>query len=66
MTQPTEKSKNIQDMKNSSHEILGETEDSKIYMGEITKIKTFGAFVKLDNGLTGLRENEDPLPPSGE
>ena len=61
---PTEKSKNIQEMRDSSHEILGETEDLKIYMGEITKIKTFGAFVKLDNGLTGLIEKEklaDPI-----
>lgn len=66
MTQPTEKSKNIQDMKNSSHEILGETEDSKIYMGEITKIKTFGAFVKLDNGLTGLIEKEKLVDPIGK
>jgi small subunit ribosomal protein S1 len=63
VSEPTEKSKNVQEMKDSSYEVLGETDDSKIYMGEITKIKTFGAFVKLDNGLTGLIEKEKLVDP---
>jgi predicted RNA-binding protein with RPS1 domain len=45
-------------MKDSSSEALGEKSELEIYKAEITKIKTFGAFVKLENGLTGLIEKE--------
>jgi len=57
-TQPNEKMKNIQEMKDSSSEILGENTELKIYKGEVTKIKTFGIFVKMENGLSGLIEKE--------
>jgi len=30
----------------------------KIYKGEVTKIKTFGIFIKMENGLNGLIEKE--------
>lgn len=63
---PSEKSQNFQEMRDSSEEVLGETSNSKIYMGEISKIKTFGAFVKLDNGLTGLIEKESLIDPIEE
>jgi ribosomal protein S1 len=55
---PNEKMKNLQEMKDSSEEILGENSELKIYRGEVTKIKTFGVFVKLENGLSGLIEKE--------
>jgi ribosomal protein S1 len=58
VTQPSEKMKNVQEMKNTSSEVLGENTDLKIYKGEVTKIKTFGVFVKMENGLTGLIEKE--------
>jgi ribosomal protein S1 len=58
VTQPSEKMKNIQEMKDTSSEVLGENTDLKIYKGEITKTKTFGVFVKMENGLTGLIEKE--------
>lgn len=57
-TQPNEKMKNIQEMKDTSSEVLGENTDLKIYKGEVTKIKTFGIFVKMNNGLNGLIEKE--------
>ena len=66
MDEPSEKSQTFQGMKDSSEEVLGETSDSKIYMGEISKIKTFGAFVKLDNGLMGLIEKESLIDPIEE
>ncbi len=56
--QPNEKMKNIQEIKDTSSEVLGENTDLKIYKGEVTKIKTFGVFVKMENGLTGLIEKE--------
>jgi ribosomal protein S1 len=58
VTQPNEKMKNIQEMKDTSSEVLGENTDLKIYKGEVTKIKTFGIFVKMENGLSGLIEKE--------
>ncbi len=58
VTQPNEKMKNIQEMKDTSSEVLGENTNLKIYKGEVTKIKTFGVFVKMENGLTGLIEKE--------
>jgi len=58
VTEPNEKLKNIQEMKDSSYDVLGENSESKIYKAEITKMKTFGAFVRLENGLAGLIEKE--------
>jgi ribosomal protein S1 len=58
VTQPNEKMKNIQEMKDTSSEVLGENTDLKIYKGEVTKIKTFGIFIKMENGLSGLIEKE--------
>ena len=58
VTQPNEKMKNIQEMKDTSSEVLGENTNLKIYKGEVTKIKTFGIFIKMENGLTGLIEKE--------
>ena len=59
LSEPSEKLKNIQELKDSSSDILGENTELKIYKGEITKLKTFGAFVKLENGLLGLIEKEN-------
>jgi ribosomal protein S1 len=58
ITQPNEKLKNIQELKDASEDVLGEDANLKIYQGEITKLKTFGVFVKLENGLSGLIEKE--------
>ncbi len=58
VSQANEKMKAIQEMKDSSEEILGENTELKIYRGEVTKIKTFGVFVKMENGLSGLIEKE--------
>lgn len=58
VSSPNEKMKNLQEMKDSSEDILGENTELKIYRGEVTKIKTFGVFVKLENGLSGLIEKE--------
>ena len=55
--EPNEKLKNIQSLKDNSLEVTGETE-GKTYQGEVSKIKNFGVFVKLDNGLNGLIEKE--------
>ena len=51
---PTEKNKNLQEMKDVSLE----PEENKIYRGEVSKVKTFGVFVKLENGFSGLIEKE--------
>jgi ribosomal protein S1 len=56
--EPNNKLKNIQELKDSSLEVLGENIELKIYKGEITKLKTFGVFVKMENGLSGLIEKE--------
>ena len=58
VSEPNEKMKAVQEMKDSSSEVLGENTDLKIYKGEVTKIKTFGIFVKMENGLNGLIEKE--------
>lgn len=57
-TSPNIKLKNIQELKESSSEVVGEKKDLRIYKAEVTKMKTFGLFVKLDNGLAGLIEKE--------
>lgn len=56
--EPNEKLKTIQNLKDSSSEVLGENTELKIYRAEITKLKTFGVFVKIENGLSGLIEKE--------
>lgn len=61
LMEPNERLKNIQELRDSSLSFLGENQDSKIYKGEIFKLKTFGAFVKLENGLAGLIEREKLL-----
>jgi ribosomal protein S1 len=55
---PNEKMKSIQELKENSEEILGKNMAAKTYKGEITKMKKFGAFVKLETGMTGLIEKE--------
>lgn len=58
VTQANEKMRSLQELKDSSEQILGENTELKIYRGEVTKIKTFGIFVKMENGLSGLIEKE--------
>ena len=53
---PDEKTTELQYMKDLS---LTHERDNKIFIGTITKIKSFGVFVKLDNNLTGLIEKEE-------
>lgn len=60
-TSPSEKMKTIQEMKDSSSDVLGNKSDLKVYRGEVSKIKTFGVFVKMENGLNGLIEKEKLL-----
>ena len=54
--QPDEKSIELQSIKEIS---LTDERENKIYLGSIIKIKGFGVFVKLDNGLTGLIERDE-------
>lgn len=56
--EPNQKMKVVQEMKDSSVEKVGQISGLESHKGEITKLKTFGAFVKLENGLTGLIEKE--------
>lgn len=58
VTQANGKMRSLQELKDSSEQILGENTELKIYRGEVTKIKTFGIFVKMENGLSGLVEKE--------
>ena len=58
ITEPNGKLKNIQELKDSSEDVLGGDSELKVYKAEITKVKTFGVFVRLENGLTGLIEKE--------
>jgi small subunit ribosomal protein S1 len=55
LNQPSEKNKSLQEMKN----ISVEPGENKIYKGEVSKVKTFGVFVKLENGFNGLIEREE-------
>jgi len=50
--------KNVCIMRDNSESISVHFEEP-IYIGTVTKIKNFGVFVKLDNGLTGLIEKEE-------
>jgi small subunit ribosomal protein S1 len=63
VTEANSKMKGIQSLKDSSAEVLGEKSQSTTYKAEISKIKTFGAFVKLENGLLGLVEKEKLVNP---
>jgi small subunit ribosomal protein S1 len=63
LLEPNEKLKTIQKLKDSSAEALGENTELEIYKGEVTKLKTFGVFVKLENGLAGLIEKEKLVNP---
>jgi small subunit ribosomal protein S1 len=56
--EPNDKLKNIQNLKDTSSQVLGENTELKTYKAEITKLKTFGVFVKIENGLSGLIEKE--------
>lgn len=58
LTEPNHKMKTLQELKDSSIQKVGEGSATGVYKGEITKLKTFGAFVKLENGLNGLIEKE--------
>lgn len=51
----------LQEFKDNSEEVKGKNEKLNIYIGEITKIKTFGVFVKFENSLLGLIEKESLL-----
>ena len=61
--EPNSKLKGIQSLKDSSAEVVGEKSQMTTYKAEISKIKTFGAFVKLENGLLGLVEKEKLVNP---
>ena len=63
LSEPNEKLQTIQKLKDSSAEALGENTELEIYKGEVTKLKTFGVFVKLENGLSGLIEKEKLVNP---
>jgi ribosomal protein S1 len=61
--EPNQKMKNLQDLKDNSEEILGGNKETKIYKAQITKLKTFGVFVRLENGMSGLIEKEKLVNP---
>jgi ribosomal protein S1 len=63
VTEANSKMKGIQSLKDSSAEVLGEKSQATTYKAEISKIKTFGTFVKLENGLLGLIEKEKLVNP---
>lgn len=54
--QPDEKAVELQKIKDVS---MTEERENKVYVGTVAKIKNFGIFVKLDNGLTGLIERDE-------
>lgn len=53
---PEGKDKDLQELKDIS---LSEDKENKIYRGTITKVKGFGVFVKLENGIVGLVEKNN-------
>lgn len=61
--EPDAKTRDLQELKDVS---LLEEKENKIYMGTVTKVKGFGVFVKLDNGLIGLIEKERLAKPAKE
>jgi small subunit ribosomal protein S1 len=56
LTPPEGKDKDLQELKDVS---LLEDRENKIYTGTVSKIKNFGVFVKLENGIVGLVEKDD-------
>lgn len=60
--EPSEKNTILQGMKDFSME----SGENKIYKGKVSKVKTFGVFVKLDNGFNGLIEREKLSNPINE
>ena len=52
---PEGKDKDLQELKDIS---LAEDCENKIYTGTVTKVKNFGVFVKLENGIVGLIEKD--------
>jgi len=61
--EPDNKSKDLQELKDVS---LMKDKENKIYTGIISKVKGFGIFVKLSNGLVGLIEKEKLVYPPKE
>jgi small subunit ribosomal protein S1 len=55
LTPPGDKDRELQELKHIS---LQEDRENKIYTGIVSKIKNFGVFVKLENGITGLIERD--------
>jgi len=62
LNEPSQKNKSLQEMK----DISVEPGENKIYKGQVSKVKTFGVFVKLENGFSGLIEREELLKPVNE
>ena len=56
LTPPEGKDKDFQELKDVS---LSEARENKIYSGTVSKIKNFGVFVKLENGIVGLVEKDN-------
>lgn len=56
LTPPEGKDKDLQELKDVS---LLEDKENKIYRGTVSKIKNFGVFVKLENGIVGLVEKDN-------
>ena len=52
---PEEKDRDLQELRDIS---LSEDKENKIYRGTVTKVKGFGVFVKLENGIVGLVEKD--------
>jgi len=52
---PEGKDRELQELRDIS---LSEDKENKIYRGTITKVKGFGVFVKLENGIVGLVEKD--------
>lgn len=53
---PEGKEKELQELRDIS---LSEDRENKIYRGTVSKIKNFGIFVKLENGIQGLVEKDN-------
>ena len=52
---PEGKDRDLQELRDLS---LTEDRENKIYTGTVTKVKNFGVFVKLENGIVGLIERD--------
>lgn len=53
---PEGKDKELQELRDVS---LSEDKENKIYRGTVTKVKGFGVFIKLENGIVGLVEKDN-------